>query len=81
MAKVQVNINGALVDVEKMDFTSIDEPWSTYRLADGTTVKMKLVVTDILKMPGRDPVTGQDQFMIRSSNVAAVEPPPKTGKH
>jgi len=84
MAKVKVNVNGVEIEVDQVSFAAVDEPWSSYKLDDGTTVKIKLVVSDILKMPGKDPVTGLDQFMIRSTNVATVEPPSSTkggGRH
>ncbi|MCJ7503016.1 MAG: hypothetical protein MUP80_08150 [Acidobacteriia bacterium] len=73
--KVKMNIGDQVVEAEKMTFNPIEEPWSLYRLEDGTTVKIKLVVSDVFKLPSRDPVTGLPQLIIRSSNIASVEPP------
>ena len=75
MKKAKINLGGEDVEAEVMTFTTVDEPWSVYRLDDGITFKMKLVVTEVLKLPSTDPVTGLPQLMVRSSNVIAVEPP------
>lgn len=73
--KVKMNIGGQVVEAEKMNYKSIEEPWSTYRLEDGTTFKLKLVVSDVFKLPHHDPVTGLPQLIVRSSNVISIEPP------
>jgi hypothetical protein len=74
MSKVKMNLGGRPVEVEKMDFVPIAEQWSTYRLEDGTIFKMKLIVSDVFKLPTPDPVTGFPQLMVRSSSVMSVEP-------
>ena len=73
--KVQMNIGQNRVEAEAMGFDQIDEAWSRYRLEDGTIVKLKVVVSDVFKLPNPDPVTGLPQLVVRSSNVMSVEPP------
>lgn len=74
--KVKMNIGGQVVEVEKMPFRQVgDEPWTHYRLDDGTIVKLKLVVSDIFRLPQPDPVTGLPQLIVRSGSVMSVEPP------
>jgi hypothetical protein len=73
--KVKLNLGGQVVEAEKMTCNPIQEPWSIYRLEDGTIVKLKLVVSDVFKLPHPDPVTGLPQLIVRSSNVISVEPP------
>jgi hypothetical protein len=73
--KVRMNIGGQVVEAEKVDYKPIEEPWSLYRLEDGTTVKLKLVVSEVFRLPHPDPVTGLPQLMVRSSNIISVEPP------
>jgi hypothetical protein len=75
MRKVKLNLGAQVVEAEKMDFKTLEEPWSLYRLEDGTTIKLKLVISDVFKLPGTDPVTGMPQIIVRSSNVMSVEPP------
>ena len=73
--KVRMYIGGQAVEAEKVDYKPIEEPWSLYRLEDGTTVKLKLVVSEVFRLPNPDPVTGLPQLVVRSSNVISVEPP------
>ena len=73
--KLKMNIGGQVVEAEKIECKPIEEPWSIYRLEDGTIVKLKLVVSDVFKLPHPDPLTGLPQLMVRSSNVISVEPP------
>ena len=75
MRKMKLNLGGKAVEAEKMDFKPIDENWSLYRLEDGTVLKLRLIVSEIFKLPGADPLTGMPQFLAKSSNVMAVEPP------
>jgi hypothetical protein len=75
MKTVKMNIGGLTVEAESMGYKPLEEPWSSYRLDDGSIVKIKLVVSDVFKLPTPDPVTGLPQYIIRSSNVMSVEPP------
>ena len=75
MKKMKLNLGGKAVEAEKMDFKPIDENWSLYRLEDGTVLKLRLIVSEIFKLPGADPLTGMPQFLAKSSNVMAVESP------
>ena len=73
--KMNLNLGGKVVEVEKMEFKPIEENWNLYRLEDGSLVKLRMIVSEIFKLPGSDPVTGIPQFLAKSSNVMAVEPP------
>ena len=73
--KTKINFNGQTVEAERMDFTPVREEWSRYRLEDGTIIKLRSIVSEILRLPGFDPVTGVRNFLTRSSNVVAVEAP------
>jgi hypothetical protein len=75
MTKIKVNISGSLVDADSMEYTPIGEPWSSYRLTDGTIIKIKLVISDVFKLQTVDSLTGLPQYLIRSSNVVSVDPP------
>lgn len=72
--KMKVNLGGKQVEAEKMEFKAVEENWNLYRLDDGTVVKIKLVLSDVFKLPNIDPVTGAAQLIVRSSNVMSVEP-------
>lgn len=72
--KIKMNFGGQVVEAEKMDFTPLQENWSTYKLDDGTIVKLKLIVSDVFKLPQTDPLTGLPQLLVKSTNVVSVEP-------
>ena len=80
--KMKLNLGGKTVEGERMEFKPIDENWNRYRLEDGTVVKLRLIVSEIFRLSGADPLTGIPQFLAKSSNVIAVEPPtsPITGE-
>ena len=75
MKKLRMNISGETVEAESMTVKSIEEPWSIYKLDDGNVIKLKVVVSDVFKLPTPDTVTGLPQYLVRSSNIMSVEPP------
>lgn len=58
----------ALADSVDLDFEEVEENWNTYRLSDGTTIKVKLVLRGVkrLKRYERD---GTPIYVINSINV------------
>ncbi len=65
---------GSFVDGEEVAFKALDEPWCIYQLDDGYRLRIKLVVTQVIKTTQRD-VDGNPVYVARSSNVMAVSPP------
>jgi len=57
-----------------MDFKSKEE-WSTYELSDGTTIRMKPVATNIIRVEGQYDAQGNPVYMVQSSNVLGVSAP------
>jgi len=78
--KIKMNLGGQVVEAEKMEFKPIDEAWSMYRLDDGTVVRIKLIVSEVFKLPAPDPLTGLPQLLVKSSNVMSVDPSTTTAK-
>ena len=72
---VKLNVDGKSVDAEKMDFNTLCDAWSSIRLEDGTVIKIKVVASEVYKLPGVDSMTGASQFLVKSTNVLSVEPP------
>jgi hypothetical protein len=75
MRKTKINLGGHLVEAEVMSFKAIEEPWSLYKLDDGTTLKVKVVLSDVFKLAQPDPVTGLPQVIIRAGQVVSVDAP------
>ena len=64
-----------LAEADDVDFTDEREYWNTYKLKDGTTLKVKLVLRGVkrLKKWGSD---GSPIYLINSTNILrAVEVP------
>lgn len=57
-----------MADSIDLDFEEVEENWNTYRLSDGTTIKVKLVLRGVkrLKRYERD---GTPIYVINSINV------------
>lgn len=66
--------DGRQVEGEETEFKAVSEPWCVYQLQDGYTIRMKLVVTQVIKTPQKD-ADGNPVYVVRSSNVLAVSPP------
>lgn len=73
--------DGKVIEGEEIGFKPIEEPWCSYQLDDGHQIRMKLVVTQIVRTGQKD-VHGNPVYIARSSNVMAVSPPEryKTGE-
>jgi hypothetical protein len=70
----EYNINGQKVWGEEVEFEPDRESWSSYILHDGTTIKMRSVVTSIIRLEVFKP-DGEPVYFINSSNIAAADVP------
>lgn len=72
--KTRINIGDRSIEAEDMEFTTGREDWNEYRVEDGFTVRIKLVVSSILKTGDRDP-QGNPVYIVQSTNIVKVLPP------
>ena len=75
--KVQRITQRDLLEAEDVDFTEEHEYWNSYKLKDGTTLKLKLVLRGVKRLQkwNRD---GSPLYVINSTNVVrAVDIPKK----
>ena len=64
-----------LAEATDLDFTDEHESWNTYKLNDGTTLKVKLVLQGVKRLQKCDQA-GLPIYLIKSSNVVrAVDIP------
>jgi len=59
-------------DGEEVDFDVIGESWNTYKLKDGTTLKVKLVLAGVVRLKNQYDAMGNPVYMINSTNVVRV---------
>lgn len=67
----------AFVGSVDLDFVEEEEHWNSYRLGDGTTLKVKIVLRGVKRLKTYEP-DGTPIYMINSMNVVrAVNVPEK----
>ena len=68
---MKVPYQGKQVDAESVDFMTRKEDFNEYQLADGKIIKIKMVVTRIVKLVGEVAPDGSPIYLIQSQNVIA----------
>ena len=73
-SKVKVTFQGKEYNAEKVDFETVREDWSKYKLDDGATLKMRTIVSGVVRLPllGED---GNPIYMVKSSNIVEADVP------
>ena len=74
--KTNVQFGGEMVPAEEMDYEPLRESWNEYRVADGSLLRMKVVVSKILRLEKRNP-QGEPIYVISSTNVVSATVPPE----
>lgn len=67
--------DGGMVDGTELGFRSSGEYWNEYLIDDGTVVRLKVVVMDVVRVDGMYDDEGNPQYMIKSSNLMVVSAP------
>jgi hypothetical protein len=67
--------DGRTVEATIMPFQAGGEHWNEYLVDDGTVVKIKLVVTEILRVDGEYDAKGDPLYLIQSQNITNVSAP------
>ena len=62
------------LDVIEMPISGTTEHWNEYLLHDGSVVKLKTVVTEILKVDGEFDAEGNPQYVLKSTQIVSVSP-------
>jgi hypothetical protein len=66
--------DGREVDMIEMPFQTGAEHWNEYVVNDGSVVRLKTVVTDILKVEDQYDPSGSPVYFVKSSQVISVSP-------
>ena len=67
--------NGTEVEAMNVDFETVKEDWNEYKLKDGTILKFKTVVSNVIRTENYDPMTGDPVYHVRSTNILRVNVP------
>lgn len=82
MAKRKIDLPGrGPTEVTEVGYRTLsDEFWNEYLLDDGTRVRMKLVVTEVLKLEDEYGPDGSPVYLINSTNVVVTNSPDEIKK-
>ena len=64
-----------LKEAELIDVQQAREEWNQYLLADGSVVKIKIVVTEVWRIEREYDGDGNPVYIVRSGNVMGVTAP------
>jgi len=77
MVKIVSPISHREVEAVNTDFEAKSEPWVTYDLSDGTSLKIRTLVTGILRLEGEHDVGGNPVYTVSTQVVIRVVSAPK----
>lgn len=63
------------IDAPEIEFQIRKEDWNEYQLMDGTSIKLKLVVSEIFRIPDEYDNERNPVYVVRSNNVLVVRSP------
>jgi hypothetical protein len=73
--------DNSIVEGTQVDFEETSVPWSTIKLKDGTTLKIKIQVLDVIRMDFYNPTNGDPAYFVPTTTIIrAVEIPNKLRK-
>jgi len=73
--KKTVNFGQGPQEVTEVGFRTAGEYWNEYLADDGTVIRVKLVVTDIMRLDGVYDAEGNPGYVVKSANVTSISAP------
>ena len=80
MTKVVSPLSQREVEAVEVDFEADSEPWSTYKLSDGTTLKLRTTVTGVFRLDGEHDQMGNPVYNVSHTTLIRVINVPKNLK-
>ncbi len=80
MKRVELKLGDKTIEGTLVDFETVREEYNSYKLSDGSTIRMKTVVTNIIRTEEFTP-TGEPVYIINSQNVLVADVPDQLKKH
>lgn len=73
--KVKLNLFGREVMGIPVKVTFSKENWADYTLDDGTTIKLRPIVSDVYRVENEYDMEGNPLYVVKSANMMAVTSP------
>ena len=67
--------NGKQVTGESVNVEASSEPWAQYTLADGTTIKAKLVLLEVIRLDAFNDVTNDPIYQFQFQQIVGAVAP------
>ena len=75
MVKVVSPVSQREVEGTQVDFESVAEPWASYKLSDGSMLKVRTIVTAVLRLEGEFDAAGNPIYTVSSQTIVQVNAP------
>lgn len=76
MAKRKITLpGGPEVTVEEIEFETLREGWNEYALHDGTKLKLKAVLAEVLRVEGMYAPNGDPLYLVNASPIVSTTAP------
>ena len=62
-------------EAQQVDFVAEKEDWTIYKLSDGTVLKIKVVLVNIVRTSEHDPMTGNPIYAISTQLIVNSSSP------
>lgn len=70
-----INWRGKEVEATPVRYKSIREEWNEYDLEDGSTLRMKTIVSDVVCIPNEYDKENNPVYVVKSTNMVVVNSP------
>jgi hypothetical protein len=68
-----IQVFGTTLNVVPVEVKKAEEPSSEYELSDGSVLRVKSILTEVMKLHNqRDPVSGHPLYLVRTNPVVTV---------
>lgn len=71
--KITVKPNEPPKEAELVEVTTSSEPWSNYLLQDGSTIRMKVILSEVWRVIDEYDNEGNPVYVLKSSGIVNIQ--------
>lgn len=76
--KIKISLFGQDIEATDVPISKSTENYNEYELADGSTIRLKVVATAVLRLDGQYTPEGDPIYLVKNGQVVTVVDAPKT---
>ena len=73
--KIKINYKGKEVDATPVEINQENSSWNTYLLEDQSVLKLKVVLTKVVRIDSEYDPEGNPVYLAQSTNIVRVDSP------